>query len=250
MRNFIFLFLLISTWGCTEQNETPKHIQSIEEAHKRTAFLDHDAIQFRLRLYFGDKERLNARLTLTTDSRKGRLELENGENIYYIDHQVYHSPGLESNASTRFDAYTWSYFFLFPYKLSDEGTQWSVPRKDTLRGTTYNRQKLEFKAGTGDAPDDWYIVYTDPEAHMLRVAAYIVTANKSIAEAEEDPHAIEYLNYENVEGIPVARNWRFWRWREKDGLTEQLGRAELSELKFITPSSDFFRLPVGSIETE
>lgn len=35
--------------------------------------------------------------------------------------------------------------------------------------------KLTFEKGIGDAPDDWYVVYTDPENNTMQAAAYIVT---------------------------------------------------------------------------
>lgn len=250
MNRFFITCLLLSSWACTDKHKAPREIQQIEVAHQRADFLNQQAVQFKLRLYFGKAERLNGLLTLTTDSRKGRLELENGARIYYSDDKVYHSAGLEGSAATRFDAYTWAYFFLFPYKLSDEGTQWAERSIDALAGETYYRQKLTFSPGTGDAADDWYIVYTDTSTHRIEIAAYIVTASKSLAEASKDPHAIEYLNYKEVEGIPIAHNWRFWRWRENEGLSKQLGYAELSDFKFIRPKSDFFSLSPDLMETK
>eukprot|EP00903_Cladosiphon_okamuranus_P000645 g643.t1 len=100
---------------------------------------------------------------------------------------------------------------------------WLIGRLNTLSDKVYLTSKLSFEPGTGDAPDDWYVLYADPDSKLLQVAAYIVTAGKDKAEAEKDPHAIEYLNYQNTGGIPIATEWKFWGWQADQGLTDQLG---------------------------
>lgn len=219
----------------------------LEAAHQKEAFRSHTAIQFDLQLFFGGTERLNGTLTLTTDSGKGVIALKNGEKVYFQNDQVYHAPDSERAGRARFDAYTWSYFFLFPYKLSDAGTHWTDYPDKELNGSTYLAEKLSFSPGTGDAPDDWYIAYAEPESQLIEVAAYIVTAGQSQAEAEEDPHAIQYLNYEEVDGVPIAREWKFWAWRTDEGLTEQLGEATLKSVSFVEPEAGFFTPPADYV---
>ncbi|MEZ4883355.1 MAG: DUF6503 family protein [Chitinophagales bacterium] len=220
-------------------------VEKVEKAHNRYGFLSKTAIQFDILLMFGGKERMNGKMTLLTNSSKGLIELQNGDKMYYVNDKVYYSPDIENEKRVRFNAYTWSYFFLFPFKLSDEGTVWSDYEPKTMNDKSYLVHKLTFKAGTGDAPDDWYVVYADEEKHLIDVAAYIVTANKTQAEAEEDPHAIIYKNYKEVSGVPIATNWEFWGWTTKDGLTEQLGEATLSNLKFVEVEDNLFEAPEG-----
>lgn len=217
--------------------------QSLEEAHHKADFLSHEAIQFDLVLEFGGKERFRGTITTTTNSLQGCLAMENGNKIYYDGDVVRYSPALEKPGSVRFAAYTWPYFFLFPYKLSDPGTQWQPYADGELNGTTYEPHQLTFKAGVGDDPEDWYIVYANPQQQLIDVAAYIVTAGSSREEAEKDPHAISYHAYQEVEGVPIATHWTFWSWRKEGGLTEELGKASLSNIKFVNPDADFFKAP-------
>ena len=46
--------------------------------------------------------------------------------------------------------------------------------------------KISFDAGVGDAPDDWYIAFTDDQGRMDALG-YIVTYSKSQEEAEARP---------------------------------------------------------------
>jgi hypothetical protein len=219
--------------------------EKVEAAHARSSFLSREAIQFDFRLTFGGKQRMDARMTLLTNSTKGLIEMSNGDKILFDQDKVYHSPGMENAKSIRFSAYTWPYFFLFPYKLSDPGTRWKDYPIDTLNNTSYLTQKLTFAPGTGDAPKDWYIVYADTASHLIEVGAYIVTANKTVEEAEEDPHAIQYLEYQDVDGIPISTHWYFWEWRRDGGLTRQLGEAFVQNAKFVQVEESTFEVPEG-----
>jgi hypothetical protein len=219
-------------------------VASVEEAHQRAAFLTKKAIQFDIVLSFGGNERLNGTILTTTDSRQGLITYQNGQKVYYNEDKVYYSPEMENPKSIRFGAYTWSYFFLFPYKLSDPGTNWAAYESTSLNETEYLSQKLTFDAGTGDDPGDWYIAYANKETHLIDVAAYIVTAGGSTqAEAEVDPHAIQYKDHTMVDGIPIAKNWVFWAWRKDGGLTKELGAAALSNIKFVETDEKTFVAP-------
>ncbi|MEM1215269.1 MAG: DUF6503 family protein [Bacteroidota bacterium] len=227
---------------------TPAFVEQLEQAHAKADFRTHAAIQFDLELLFGGKKRFEGTVTLSTDSGKGLLTEKSGRQLFYLKDSIYYAPDDERKPSSlRFTAYTWSYFFLLPYKLSDPGTQWQDYANKTLNGEGYLAEKLSFASGTGDAPDDWYIVYADTENQLIEVAAYIVTARQSQAEAEEDPHAIQYGDYRAIGGIPIAHQWTFWGWRTAEGLTDKLGSATLSNVRFLKNVEDLFTPPPGFI---
>ncbi|MEM7161141.1 MAG: hypothetical protein AAF487_01755 [Bacteroidota bacterium] len=215
-------------------------IELIEEAHKKDEVNSNKAIQFDIQLFFGGKERLNANLTLAANSTKGIIESNDSSVVLYVEDKVYYSDSLKNPKSVRFSAYTWPYFALLPYKLSDPGTHWGEPFSETLADKNLNCQKLTFEQGVGDAPDDWYLVYSNIENNLIEYAAYIVTAGSSQVEAEKDPHAIEYRDYKTVSGIPFAHEWIFWEWREKEGLTKELGHAKLSDIQVVDLDEDKF----------
>ena len=259
MHKYILLFVsFLSLVSCGDDmpiEKSPTHVPAVEErevnefvmhtemAHKKYAYQAKGAISFDLRLVFREKERLNAHFTLLTDGSKGRIDRNDGISMVYdgMDSWVIADSTVDSDM--RFDIYTWTYFFALPYKLSDEGTKYTSFDNDSLNGEIYATQKLSFEAGTGDAPDDWYILYADKETELLEVAAYIVTAGQTVEEADQDPHAIKYQDYADVDGIPIATNWTFWGWQKDKGLTESLGYAELTNVQFETPVTERFKKP-------
>ncbi len=223
-------------------------VRGIEEAHNKQAFLSKQAVSFDLLLMFRGKERLKGKMTLSTDSEKGRIDFADGKKLYYNGNEVAYSEGFGEAKKVRFDAYTWSYFFLFPYKLSDPGTKWQAYESEQSGEAKHLTQKLTFEAGTGDDPEDWYIVYANKENNLIDYAAYIVTANKTREEAEKDPHAISYSDYEMVDGVSMAKTWKFWGWQSDKGLTDQLGEATLTNIQFVEPAADFFEAPADFLK--
>ncbi len=210
MKKILFILTAAALISCTQREAKEQEVenapteveltatQRIEVAHSKTDFLTNQIIQFDIILEFGGTERLNGTMSLATNSSKGKIAYKNSKELYFNQDQVYADSSTENTASARFAAYTWSYFFLFPYKLSDPGTNWSSETEVTLNGETYNSQKLTFGEGIGDAPDDWYITYSDPETNLMQVAAYIVTAGGStIKEAEEEFRESE-KRYKNI----------------------------------------------------
>lgn len=214
---------------------------TIEQAHNKTGFLKQKAIQFDLKLSFRGKKRLFGKLTLATNSSAGKIEYDNGNILLHNPNGIFHSDSMASDSKLKFAAYTWSYFFLFPYKLSDPGANWKPIDLASIEGRDQDTFQLTFDPGTGEAPDDWYKLYVDKKTNLVHVGAYIVTANKKREEAEADPHAIEYMNYKNINEIPVAHNWAFWGWKADSGLTKQLGEASLENVEFIDVNEDYFK---------
>jgi hypothetical protein len=235
-----FTALALTTLGCKTNEADLTFKDKVEKAHHTAEFLLKEAVQFDLNLEFGGSERMNAKFTLLTNSTKGAIEFKNGSKIVFDNNKVSYSPDIPNEESVRFDAYTWSYFFLFPNKLSDSGTIWNAYDNIEKDQTNYLTEKLTFKSETGDSPDDWYVVYANKETNLIEKAAYIVSLNVGKEAAEENPHSIQYLEYKAIDGIPMATKWVFWEWDKRNGLTNELGHGTVTNIKFITADKDYF----------
>lgn len=227
--------------GCKSEVKYENFVHKIEKAHQKKKFLSKEAIQFDLKLAFGGQEKLDAKITLLTNSSKGVIAYKNGAKIIFDNDKVFYSADIPNEETVRFDAYTWGYFFIFPNKLSDSGTKWSFYDNTEVNSKEYATQKLTFESGTGDAPDDWYVVYANKSTNLIEKAAYIVTVNGNKEKAEKNPHVINYLDYKEVEGIPIATKWLFWEWKKNVGVTKKIGNASLTNIKFVSINNDLFR---------
>ncbi len=234
--------------ACVSKNVQKKSdlgfVGTIEAAHEKAIFKKQHAIAFDLTLYFRGKERYNGRITQATNDKYIRLEEDSSRVIIVRGDSVFFHPSMDNPEGIRFSAYTWPYFFMLPYKLDDPGTVWTAYPDSTLNNTPYLTQKLSFEDGTGDAPDDWYIVYADTATKRINTAAYIVTSDtRSQEQAEANPHAITYHDYKLINGVPFATRWGFWEWRADSGLTRQIGSANLDNYRFVPQSTSLFNVP-------
>ena len=262
----MLLLMILTIIGCKQNNseekipvepdngigdgaKPPKALsfsENIEEAHNKTAFMMNKAVSFDINLEFGGSTRLEGTVSMTTNSSKVRLDKADGTSLVFDGEQLHISPDTSKTDGARFDIFTWQYFFAMPFKLTDPGTVWEKQQMKMMDSVQYETAKLSFKSDIGDSPDDWYIVYKNPETSMLKAAAYIVTFSKEQEKAEEDPHAIVYSNYQNINDIPIATEWSFHNWNSEEGFGEKLGNATISNIKFFSPEDDFFAAPKKS----
>lgn len=256
----IMLFSGFSIVGCDQSGLRPEKereelskenvvekdpfVSSIEEAARMGEFAKHANVSFDIDLSFGGKASMNAHVEMATNSTRIKIEKSNGTTLIYDGSKGYLIPDTSSLKGARFDLFTWTYFFALPYKLSDPGTIWNdFDGTDILNGIKYNTKKLTFNSTTGDSPDDWYVLYSDLKTDLPAFAGYIVTASKSVEEAEKQPHAIGYSDYEPVNGIPISRTWTFYKWDGKTGLGDEIGKATISNVQFSNGNPETYSVP-------
>jgi hypothetical protein len=188
---------------------------------------------------------------MLTNSTKIKMERKDSTNLIFNGEKVMLYPKEKNYDGARFDMFTWTYFFALPFKLTDEGTNWQEKQERKLDSVNYNSAKLTFGDNIGDAPDDWYVVYADKQTNLLKAAAYIVTFNKDVNTAEENPHAIVYDRYFTVKSVPVAKYWKFYNWSEEKGIYgDPLGEAEISNLKYLPAEEVNFDILKNAVEVK
>jgi hypothetical protein len=253
--SIVFIALILIATGCkqdvqatdskplikevlvTDKTEVELLLDSIEIAHNKILFSEYEVVYFDILLEFGGKSRLDARLLMTTDSKKIRIDLKDGGVILYDGEHVFSSMESDKDKQARFDIFTWSYFFALPYKLSDAGIDLELVDYEK----THDKLYLTFDENTGDSPDDWYELYFNRESNLLDYAGYIVTyGGVDQAKASEDAHAISYENYNVVQNIPVSMEWGFYNYNNTISKEERIGKAVLSNVRFGKVDADLF----------
>ena len=269
MKQFLMILSVLTIFGCNQiqKKDSPENeemtkpdvelvneavspavafAQNIETAHNKQAWEAKKAVSFDIELSFGGHQRLTAKITSLTNSTGVRVDKKDGSKLIYNGKDVFLSPASANDKGARFDMFTWQYFFSLPFKLTDPGTNWELLDSLQIDSTSYATGKLTFGEQIGDAPDDWYVVYQQPETGLLHAAAYIVTLGTAKEKAEENPHAIVYHDYKKVDGIPVATKWTFHNWDKENGIGEQLGEATISNIKFLDAKEELFAQPEDS----
>ncbi|MFA0963156.1 hypothetical protein AB9P05_15235 [Roseivirga sp. BDSF3-8] len=271
LRHILLLYILCLTMACersSSENQAPSHTtpeeavspdtsksnkaafaNAIGTAHGLERWKNKKAIKADIRVVFSGNERLNGSMVAETSVGRVRIELEDGTRLVWDGQKAWVSPDTSSFSGARFHLRTWPYFLAAPMKFRDPGTLWQEMEEEELMGQEYNRHKLTFKKGIGDSPDDWYVIYKDPESDKLKAMAYVVTYATPLEKANEEPHIIVYDNYEEVEGTMLSTEWTFYNWSEEKGLHgDSIGYVILENLAFTDPADSLFSKPDNAKE--
>ncbi len=247
---FSFLSAINGQISTKQPLETASNfVEKIQKAQHVSSFNRQKAVSFDIEMTINGKT-TTANLTTLTNSSKIRLQYAEGKTVVFDGKKIW----LNSDDSTtyrqaRFEVFMWQYFFMIPFKMDDAGTNWQLLTDKIIDDNDYARAKLTFKNGTGDTPNDWYIVHRNKATDFLAAMAYIVTfGNKSISEAEKRANGITYDDFIAVEGVQFATTWRFSKWSEQRGFYEPKGRAKIKNIRFIQPHPNTFLPPSGSRE--
>lgn len=247
---FAFLSLINAQILSKKPLETASDfVEQIRKAHNTGRFLEKEAISFDIETTVNGKPML-ATLTTKTNSGKMRLQYADGKTVVYDGKKIWrNTTDATGDKQARFDIFMWQYFFMSPFKMDDAGTNWQLSTDKILDNNEYARAKLTFKNGTGDTPNDWFLVHRNKATDFLEAMAYIVTfGSKSVSEAEKRPNGIVYDDFTTVEGIRFATTWQFSKWSEQRGFYEPKGSAKIKNIRFMKPSAETFAPPSGSKE--
>ncbi|MFC5284291.1 hypothetical protein [Pedobacter alpinus] len=244
---FIFVGFCLVTQAQTEVN----FVKEIEKAHNAKNFHKHDLVSFDIDLVFGGKSSLKGKMISSTNSNKIKLIKEDGTVIVFDGDKVWITPAENNTVRARFDVFTWQYFFMATFKLSDNGTNWKDLGKQTyIANQQLYAAELTFDKGTGDASGDYYIVYKD-DANLIKGMGYIVTfGGKSLAEAEKNAHAIVYSDYLKHDGVSFPRKWTFHNWNKISGISNEIGEAKITNIKFLKNTDVDFDKPIKAEEVK
>lgn len=245
----ILLLLLTACRNDTPDNAGPDRrpalIRDTETAHHKNDFLARETVSFDLELHRRGRPSLQASVLQRTDGTRIRIRKANGSDVLFDGTAGWLAPAGQEDAEARFDLFAWHYFFCLPWKLADPGVRWqALPDRD-WEGTPCHTGRLTFAPGTGDAPDDWFLVFSDRKEGLLRGALYIVTfGDVAVKAAEKTPQAIAYGDFRPVDGIPVAHSWQFFRWHT-DSLDnrETTGTAVIRNVRFNDEQAGDFAVP-------
>lgn len=231
----------IDTLNTIEAPETnhPDFVSNMEVSHQKAKLLENGVVCFNLDMTFGSSNS-KMKIFATPSSSAIRVDKKNGASTVMINGDTYTDADSSSWAREKSGIFTYQYFFMAPYKFSDEGTIWNKMLPMEIEGKLTNRAKLTFESGTGDAPDDWYIVHSDPATGLVNYIGYIVTGGgTSIEEAEKNAHAIKYSNYKNIDGIPVATKWEFFDYTIDEGLGDKIGEGIINNVELMDVVDQF-----------
>ncbi len=153
----------------------------------------------------------------------------------------------------RFWALTPLYLAAQPLVLDGEGVNLELLPQVNYKDTLQDVVKVTFDSGTGDAPDDYYILYLDAKTHLLSALRYIVSYPGYFPDGGNNPEKnMDLVSRTTVNGINFPLKFNTY-WSTEDGQPkgEPITTIELSDIEFQSQLEEgFFERPEGGMLLE
>jgi hypothetical protein len=149
---------------------------------------------------------------------------------------------------TKFWALTPIYFLGQPFILDGAGVNLELLPKTVYKEVSQDVVKVTFDAGTGDAPDDYYILYFQEDTHLLSAIRYIVSYPAYFKDGGHLPEKfMEVIGEETVDGIRFPSGYKT-HWLTEDAKPgAYITKIEVSDIHFEQQlNKDFFTVPKGA----
>ncbi len=242
------LFILSSCKNSTEkQTDNPNSsktskaeitAQKLEQNHHIDRFKANKAIAFQLKIQFENDSTFKAKISLNTDLNKIRVELRNGTTLIYDGKTAGLFPKNNYYKTASTDLWTWANLFALPFEVKQHARGWKLQSPETLNNTTYNRLAVNFDHNPIWPNQGWSTVYSSPSTGFIQMATFT-----SLATQQTPTQVVIYKDYFSLHEVPIAKHWEIYNWLDHERhLGKKIAEAEISQVKFIIPSKDYFKI--------
>lgn len=215
---------------------------TLEKAHNAAEYRKRENVRFEITGSIGNVENHHARITMSTTAHDVRIESEDGNHFVY---QESRSSLMEDSIIHNFEklrSFAWAHFFSLPKRLRNHDVRVEKFKgSNRLNGESYRVRGIRLVPKPGyDDLFEWYVVYADRKSGLLRFAAYALP--EQIQQSKDiTSHAVEYSDYRDIDGIPIAHTWTFWEWSPESGLGKKIGNAKLENVSFLFVDDDYYQ---------
>jgi hypothetical protein len=192
-------------------------------------------------------------LTYENGGSKTLVELQNryifieseNQTVGFDGENVWVNPPSENAEGQRMRYNLMFYFYAFPFVVGDPGVNYEAMAAIELGGQSYNATKISYDSGIGDAPNDSYIILSNPESNKMQWLMYTATFG---GETSNRYSLIKYEGWKEMGGVILPSSLQWYQYA--DGvLGEPRGDARLFENIEVSeayPSMENFVAPEGA----
>lgn len=174
-------------------------------------------------------------------NRKIRLESPQ-QTIGFDGENVWVTPDTVDASRARFYHNLYFYFYAMPFVVGDPGAYYEDVEPRELNGKMYNGIKVSYAENIGDAPDDNYILWIDPETNKMEWLMYTVTYRSG--EPSDKYSLINYNQWEETNGLVLPKSLVWYTYNDGQ-IGEQRSEAVFENVNISeeVPSEELFEMP-------
>lgn len=249
MKNLTYLAITILLVACqpdkkTEENQTEEAAYQAPDHHSAslTKVLDaHGGYEQWAKMKSLSYSKGNEFTITNLQNRKILVESPD-QTIGFDGTDVWVTPDTVDASRARFYHNLFFYFYAMPFVIGDPGAFYEDVEPRELKGKTYSGIKISYGENIGDAPDDNYILWYNPETNEMQWLMYTVTYRSG--EPTDSYNLIKYDVWEEVNGLVLPRTIQ-WHQFENDLVGEMRNEIVFDNIKITTeaPADSLFVMP-------
>lgn len=168
--------------------------------------------------------------TVELKSRRSLIEVPGKYKLGFDGKDVWISPHRDSfsGQSPRFMHNLRFYFVAIPFVFTDPGVNIKDGGMVTTNGKEYHLVHVTFEDHIGDAPEDHYNMYVDPNSNRIDFITYSVTYFDTSRATKYN--ALRY-DWAEANGLLAPTMFTGYKW-EQDSLGEQRYQSSFSKLRY------------------
>ncbi len=249
--NLIFLFFVSLLFGACSGSSSPTQttVPSTEEMKSATPNLPdfllgvleaHGSLErwksMETMSYIVERKEKPERHVIDLDSRKVLLTHDDYR-LGFDGQEVWVSPNKAAfgDGSARFYHNLRFYFVAMPFIVADPGINYEVLPQKEIQGKTYNGLRITYNDGVGDAPEDEYILYIDPETQRMEWLLYTVTYYTG--QPGNRYNALHYSEWQEVNGLMMPQKMVGYKYAD-DEVGEQRYERLVSDFQLEAVKQD------------
>lgn len=168
----------------------------------------------------------------------------NGKQAWYTS-----KDSLTFPYNTRFWALTPYFFAAQPFVLDGQGVNLELLKSKPYNDREQDVIKVTFDANTGDAPDDYYVLYFDKESHILSVIRYIVSYPGYFEKGKHLPEKFMTVEgTQKIDGIVFSKGYKTHWLSKQETQGEHITTINVTNVAFqANLAGSFFEVPETGI---
>lgn len=183
-----------------------------------------------------------------TNLENRKIRVEDSERVIGFDgNAVWIQPDTIDASRARFYHNLYFYFYAMPFVVGDPGAYYEEVPSMVIKGKKYNGIKVSYNEGVGDASDDNYVLWIDPDSNQMEWLMYTVTYRSG--EPSDNYRLINYLEWGSFNGLRLPTQIQWFHY-DGDSVGAERGEPVLFadiEINESFPADSLFEMPEQAI---
>ncbi|HEY9116776.1 MAG TPA: hypothetical protein VIN11_03065 [Roseivirga sp.] len=252
MKQFIICLLAFSVFACNSKPQVSNTEEAVETVQYNAhhipeiiqVFEAHGGYANWAKLKTLSFENGGSKTLVELQNRYTRIESEN-QTIGFDGEQVWVYPASDDADRQRMRYNLMFYFYAFPFVVGDPGVNYEAIDQIRIKGELFNAVKVTYNAGIGDAPNDSYIILSNPSTHQMQWLLYTATFG---GEASDRYSLIKYEGWQEIGGVIIPTSLQWYTYNNGEA-GDPRGAARVFQNIQVSkefPAMENFRMPEGA----